>query len=88
MKVSFDYYDICVRVCMYTYTHTCTYAQVSGEESKVTFTNNKIHSNHGSGVLLFQQASCELKSNQIYGNWHSGIECRDEATLTAEENGV
>lgn len=60
--------------------------EIGGEETNVTVGKNEIYSNHGDGVLLFDGSTCVLTANKIYRNWHCGVEVKDGAKLTAEEN--
>ena len=46
--------------------------EVLGEESEPALQSNRIHSNRGDGVLIYDSAKCTLTGNTIEKNFHAG----------------
>uniref|UniRef100_A0A7S0MH22 Right handed beta helix domain-containing protein n=1 Tax=Cryptomonas curvata TaxID=233186 RepID=A0A7S0MH22_9CRYP len=70
------------------YQNAMSGVEIFGEETEIEVRANRIHSNRGDGVLVYDSGKCTLTSNTVEKNFHAGVEVRDKGLVTAQENSV
>jgi parallel beta-helix repeat protein len=54
------------------YQNAMSGVEIFGEETEIEVRANRIHSNRGDGVLVYDSGKCTLTSNTIEKNFHAG----------------